>query len=109
MPVGNPVFHSQLVSDTEMDKVTTAGHHAEPLQKELRRSQPDYIVYVPGSFDGSTHDGHNEHFLVFDGPDGSLMAIWTQNFNAPDGPVGNRIVSVMVSSGLTAMFPEPTS
>ena len=44
----------------------------ETLQRELQRSQPDYFVYVPGSFDGSTHDGHNEHFLVFDGPDGSL-------------------------------------
>jgi hypothetical protein len=64
----------------------------ETLQREVRRSEPDYIVYVPGSFNGSTHDGHNEHLLVFDGPDGSLMAIWTQNINAPDGPVGNRIV-----------------
>ncbi len=64
----------------------------EVLQREVRRSQPDYIVYMPGSVDGSTHDCHNEHFLVFDGPDGSLMAIWTQNINAPEGPVGNRIV-----------------
>ncbi len=46
---------------------------------ELRRTQPDYIVYVPKSFDGSTGDTGNEHFLVFDGPDGSLMAVWTQS------------------------------
>ena len=49
------------------------------LQHELRRSQPDYVVYVPKSVDGSTFDTGNEHFLVFDGPDGSLMAVWTQS------------------------------
>ncbi len=62
------------------------------LRKEVQRSKPDYICYVPGSYDGSTHDSHNEHFLVFDGPDGSLMAVWTQNINAPKGQPGNRIV-----------------
>jgi len=62
------------------------------LEKEVHRSRPDYIVYVPRSLDGSTHDLHNEHFLVFEGPDGSLMAIWTQNINAPNGPVANRIL-----------------
>ncbi len=67
------------------------------LQREARRSKPDYIVYVPRHWDGSTHDSHNEHFLVFDGPavvdggsDGSLMAIWTQSIRQP-GPQ-NRIV-----------------
>jgi len=49
------------------------------LNTELRRTQPDYVVYVPRSMDGSTHDTGNEHFLVFDGPDGSLMAVWTQS------------------------------
>ncbi len=46
---------------------------------ELQRTKPDYLVYKPGSSDGSTHDTGNEHFLVFDGPDGSLMAVWTQS------------------------------
>jgi hypothetical protein len=79
----------------------------DTLQKEVRRTQPDYIVYVPGSFDGSTHDGHNEHFLVFDGPDGSLMAIWTQNINAPDGSVGNRIVFArLTDEGVTWSPPK---
>ena len=49
------------------------------IEKELQRSQPDYIVYKPCSLDGSTFDTGNEHFLVFDGPDGSLMAVWTQS------------------------------
>ncbi|MFP4499392.1 MAG: sialidase family protein [Candidatus Hydrogenedentota bacterium] len=49
------------------------------LQRELQRTAPDYVVYVPGSVDGSTFDTGNEHFLVFDGPDGALMAVWTQS------------------------------
>ena len=49
------------------------------FQKEMARSKPDYVVYVPKSLDGSTCDGGNEHFLVFDGPDGSMMAVWTQS------------------------------
>lgn len=51
----------------------------QTLERELRRTAPDYVAYVPGSYDGSTNDSHNEHFLVFDGPDGSLMAVWTQS------------------------------
>jgi len=59
---------------------------------ELSRVQPDYIVYKPGSTDGSTHDTGNEHFLVFDGPDGSLMAVWTQS--TYEGMDDQRIVFV---------------
>lgn len=59
---------------------------AEILQRELRRSQPDYVTYVPGHWDGSTNDALNEHFLVFDGPDGSLMAVWTQSSTRGDVP-----------------------
>ena len=64
------------------------------LQTELRRTDPDYVVYVPGSVDGTTNDTINEHFLVFDGPDGSLMAIWTQVAIAIGRPRAqvNRIV-----------------
>ena len=62
--------------------------------RELRRTRPDYVVYVPGSVDGSTDDGLNEHFLVFDGPDGSLMAVWTQARMSTIRPAAqaNRIV-----------------
>ena len=49
------------------------------LEREIARTEPDYVVYVPKSVDGSTFDTGNEHFLVFDGPDGSLMAMWTQS------------------------------
>lgn len=57
---------------------------------ELRRSEPDIIVYAPHSIDGSTHDTGNEHFLVFDGPDGSLMAVWTQS--TYEGAGDHRVV-----------------
>jgi len=60
------------------------------LWQEVMRSCPDYIVYVPKSWDGSTHDSHNEHFLVFEGPDGSLMAVWTQSLVVGDAK--NRIL-----------------
>lgn len=46
------------------------------IPTELGRTRPDYVVYVPRG-DGS--DTGNEHFLVFDGPDGALMAVWTQS------------------------------
>ncbi|MHB0937901.1 MAG: exo-alpha-sialidase [Armatimonadota bacterium] len=49
------------------------------LNLEIQRTRPDYVVYRPKSADGSTHDTGNEHFLVFDGPDGSLMVVWTQS------------------------------
>jgi len=57
------------VTDQELD-----------LAVEIKRTQPDYVVYRPKSTSGEeTRDGGNEHFLVFDGPDGSLMAVWTQS------------------------------
>lgn len=52
---------------------------AVDIETELHRTKPDYIVYVPKSLDGSTYDTGNEHFLVFKGPDGTLMAVWTQS------------------------------
>lgn len=57
---------------------------------ELTRTRPDYVVYVPGSVEGVTNDTGNEHFLVFDGPDGSLMAVWTQS--SAEGLGDHRIV-----------------
>lgn len=57
---------------------------------EINRTRPDYVVYRPQSADGSTHDTGNEHFLVFDGPDGSLMAVWTQS--TMEGQPDQRIV-----------------
>jgi hypothetical protein len=56
------------------------------IAKELRATKPDFVVFVPKVEGDKVADTGNEHFLVFDGPDGSLMAVWTQssveNFSA---------------------------
>lgn len=68
---------------------------------ELRRSQPDYVVYQPR---GQADTG-NEHLLVFDAPDGSLMALWTQS--SFEGAGDHRIVlSISRDEGLTWSAPR---
>jgi hypothetical protein len=62
------------------------------LRRELQRSQPDYVAYVPKHWDGSTNDSHNEHFLVFEGKGRALMAVWTQTSGLPGLPPKNRIM-----------------
>jgi hypothetical protein len=63
------------------------------IAKQLHITKPDFVVFVP-EVSGSASDTGNEHFLVFDGPDGSLMAVWTQssveNFS-PDTPPDQHI------------------
>ncbi|MHC4871784.1 MAG: sialidase family protein [Planctomycetota bacterium] len=49
------------------------------IDEEIKRSNPDYVIYKPKSLDGSTEDTGNEHLLVFDNPDGRLSALWTQS------------------------------
>lgn len=53
------------------------------LNKEIMRSEPDYIVYKPDKLNQS--NSGNQHFLVFDGPDGSLMAVWTRHTREGSG------------------------
>lgn len=45
----------------------------------VQSTKPDFVVFVPRVTDDGVNDTGNEHFLVFDGPDGSLMAVWTQS------------------------------
>jgi hypothetical protein len=49
------------------------------IPDQLRITRPDYVVFVPEVGEHGVSDTGNEHFLVFDGPDGSLMAVWTQS------------------------------
>lgn len=75
------------------------------LDREIQRTEPDYIVYRPKSIDGSTFDTGNEHFLVFDGPNGDLMAVWTQSSH--EGAGDHRIMfSTSPDDGHT--WAEPT-
>ena len=62
----------------------------DTLKREIQRTKPDYVVYSPGSLDGSTNDTGNEHFLVFDGPKGFIMAVWTRSHH--EGAGDHRIV-----------------
>ena len=74
------------------------------LLQEVRRTHPDYIVYMPGSQDGSTGDTGNEHFHVFDGPDGSLMAVWTQS-TVEGNPDQHIVFSRSLNDGCTWSTP----
>ncbi|MDD2708015.1 MAG: sialidase family protein [Verrucomicrobiae bacterium] len=47
------------------------------FEREIGMTKPDHVVYRPRG--GDSGDTGNEHFLVFDGPDGSLMTVWTQS------------------------------
>ncbi|MBP7638742.1 MAG: hypothetical protein KBA18_12760, partial [Kiritimatiellae bacterium] len=49
------------------------------IPSQLHVTKPDFVVFVPEVTDSAVNDTGNEHFLVFDGPDGSLMAVWTQS------------------------------
>lgn len=59
-------------------------------KQEIARTKPDYTVYVPKAEDGSEFDSGNEHFLVFPGPDGNLMCVWTQSTH--EGAGDHRIM-----------------
>ena len=81
-----------------------AGDVQAILEREIQRTEPDYVVYKPRSLDGSTFDTGNEHFLVFDGHDGSLMAVWTQS--SYEGAGDHRIMFAR-SADEGATWPAP--
>ena len=49
------------------------------IPTQLRFTKPDYVVFVPEVTDTAVTDTGNEHFLVTEHPDGSLLAVWTQS------------------------------
>lgn len=53
---------------------------------EITRTKPDYTIFKPTL----NNDTGNEHVLVFDAPDGSLMVVWTQS--SYEGAGDHRIV-----------------
>lgn len=67
------------------------------LDREVRRSRPDFVVYRPGSVDGSTFDTGNEHFLVSEEPGGGLLAVWTQS--SFEGAGDHRIMMARSADG----------
>ena len=67
------------------------------VNAESSRTNPDFVVYAPRQNDASRDDGLNEHFLVFDGPDGSLMAVWTQSLRSFGPDAGRQHNHIMFS------------
>ena len=63
---------------------------AQLRDQESKRTQPDYVCFVPEYSNGKSPDSHNEHFLVFEGSDKHLKAIWTQAPRLGDGPGSMR-------------------
>lgn len=61
------------------------------LTDRIHLTRPDYICYTPSSIDPDLIGTHNEHFLTFEGPGSSLMAVWTQSSKSQNGK-WNRIV-----------------
>jgi hypothetical protein len=64
---------------TDTNFISSPSELQRRMMGELRVTQPDYVVFVPTVTDTTVNDTGNEHFLVFDGPDASLMAVWTQS------------------------------
>lgn len=72
------------------------------LAREARRTHPDYITYIPSSWDDQAEDRTNEHFLVFEGPGEVLMAIWTQSWQAPGlGNINRTMFARSEDAGVT--------
>jgi hypothetical protein len=66
----------------------------------LHSTKPDYVVFVPEVSGKEVTDTGNEHFLVFDGPDKSLMTIWTQSTREGE-PDQHIVFSQSTNSGRT--------
>ena len=66
-------------SDEKAAFIATPADLKARIPSQLAITKPDFIVFVPECTDERVNDTGNEHFLVFDGPDGSLMAVWTQS------------------------------
>ncbi len=49
------------------------------IASQLNFTKPDFVVFVPRVQADEVVDTGNEHFLVTGGPDGSLLAVWTQS------------------------------
>lgn len=81
-------------TDTNKHFIASPSELKARIATQLHITRPDYVVFVPEVGDAGVSDTGNEHFLVFDGPDGSLMAVWTQSSvenYSPDTPPDQHI------------------
>ena len=62
----------------------------EQMKATIQSTKPDFVVFTPQLTGTGVSDSGNEHFLVFDGPDHTLMAVWTQSTH--EGAADQHIV-----------------
>ncbi len=62
-----------------MDQVQEKRYSEQFLKDEIRRTNPDYVVYAPRCNTGASDHG-NEHFHVFRAKDDHLCALWTMSY-----------------------------
>jgi hypothetical protein len=72
-------------------------------ETELRRTDPDYVTYVPDSSSGP--DAENQHFIVVPTPSGTFLAIWTQASSEAD-PNQRIVTACSTDEGETWTDPE---
>ncbi len=89
-------------------------HIKGQLKTEVMRTNPDFLVHIPqGPARPPKKGGANEHFLVFDGPDGSLMMTWTQSHGKRPWNANHIVFSRSEDEGKTWAEPKhiagPTS
>lgn len=74
------------------------------VRENLFFMEPDYVVFIPKQRREIVGDRYNDHFQVFDKPDGRLFAAWTQASH--EGDVDQHICfSKSVDKGKTWMKP----
>lgn len=71
-------FAQTLVAKPDLT-VPTTEKLQELIKTTVYATKPDFIAYIPRISVTGGGDTGNEHFMVFDGPDKSLMAIWSQS------------------------------
>ena len=67
--------------------MTTATPH-ECYTDDWQRTQPDFVIHLPKTPNGS--DGYADHLLVSVTPGGDLLAMWTMS--AVEGAAAARVV-----------------
>ncbi len=67
-----PPDHVKKVADSFI------GTKHEAYATDILTNEPDYVIFTPQGDNRVLGDTYNDHFQVFDKPDGSLFAVWTQ-------------------------------
>jgi|GEM_PF-360503 len=87
------IIAASAFAQTPQTKPNLSVAPVEQLRKQIavtiKSTKPDFVAFIP-QINGKVSDTGNEHFLAFDGPDGSLMAVWTQS--AHEGEADQHIV-----------------